>query len=252
LFIGLSEQMRTMKDPDDATIGLLFGVITVIAGFAGVTIGSVAAQIWRRTNPKADPLVCGIGVLLCVPFLFFALTFVQDSMPAAWACVFFTVTALSLNWAVVPDILMYIVTPSRRATASAFNILFSHLLGDAASPYLIGIVSDAIRDGNDSPAAKFYSLKHAMYINAFVLVLGGFFFLGTAWYVESDRKRTELLAKGLLPDDANTSTTPITPTLVEQNGYGGISDSMAPSDSRAYLISPDDDTANETPVRYRF
>ena len=35
----------------------------------------------------------------------------------------------------------YVVVPTRRSTAEAFQILASHLFGDAGSPYLIGIVS---------------------------------------------------------------------------------------------------------------
>ena len=35
----------------------------------------------------------------------------------------------------------YVVIPTRRSLAEAFQILMSHLLGDAGSPYLIGQVS---------------------------------------------------------------------------------------------------------------
>ena len=35
----------------------------------------------------------------------------------------------------------YVVVPTRRSTAEALQILVSHALGDAGSPYLIGIVS---------------------------------------------------------------------------------------------------------------
>ena len=44
---------------------------------------------------------------------------------------------------------LYIVIPPRRSFASATQILFSHLLGDAISPYLIGVISDAIRKSID-------------------------------------------------------------------------------------------------------
>jgi hypothetical protein len=36
--------------------------------------------------------------------------------------------------------LQYVVVPTRRSTAEAFQILFSHALGDAGSPYLVGQV----------------------------------------------------------------------------------------------------------------
>lgn len=37
--------------------------------------------------------------------------------------------------------LQYVVVPPRRSTAEAFQILISHMLGDAGSPYLVGVVS---------------------------------------------------------------------------------------------------------------
>jgi hypothetical protein len=65
---------------------------------------------------------------------------------------------LNCNWSVVSDMTLYIVIPPRRSLASATQILFSHLLGDAISPYLIGAISDAIRasiDPNMNPTTLF-------------------------------------------------------------------------------------------------
>ena len=36
----------------------------------------------------------------------------------------------------------YVVVPTRRATAIALQIMVCHLLGDAASPYIIGVVRE--------------------------------------------------------------------------------------------------------------
>ena len=35
----------------------------------------------------------------------------------------------------------YVVIPTRRSSAEAFQILFSHALGDAGSPFFVGLVS---------------------------------------------------------------------------------------------------------------
>lgn len=40
-------------------------------------------------------------------------------------------------------ILQYVVVPTRRSTAEAFQILISHMFGDAGSPYLVGLLSTA-------------------------------------------------------------------------------------------------------------
>lgn len=65
--------------------------------------------------------------------------------------------ALGLQWALSLVFLgpllssplpQYVVIPTRRSTAEAFQIVLSHLLGDAGSPYLIGLVSTILdRDG---------------------------------------------------------------------------------------------------------
>jgi len=40
---------------------------------------------------------------------------------------------------------LYVVIPTRRSTAEAFQILLSHALGDAGSPYIIGQVSELLK-----------------------------------------------------------------------------------------------------------
>ena len=47
---------------------------------------------------------------------------------------------LLFGWAPVSAMLLSIIIPTRRATAAAVQIFFSHLLGDALSPFLIGWV----------------------------------------------------------------------------------------------------------------
>lgn len=63
---------------------MIFGVIAILTGFFGVIIGGFWAQIWRRTNPRADPLVCAISAFAGVPFIFCALTTVETSMLAGY------------------------------------------------------------------------------------------------------------------------------------------------------------------------
>ena len=52
---------------------------------------------------------------------------------------------LNCNWAIVSDITLYIVIPTRRSFASATQILVSHAFGDAISPYLIGAIADWVK-----------------------------------------------------------------------------------------------------------
>jgi hypothetical protein len=111
-----------------------------------------------------------------------------------------------------------VVIPTRRSTAEAFQVLFSHALGAAGSPYLIGVISDWLNpapsphaDVNDAlasnttlitttllpsqnepagdPVANFKSLQYAIFVTCFVELLGGLAFLMTAWYIIDDKSK---------------------------------------------------------------
>ncbi|XP_053121587.1 protein spinster homolog 1 [Hemicordylus capensis] len=183
------------------TDSLIFGAVTCVTGVLGVSTGVEVSRRLHRTNPRADPLVCAAGLIGSAPFLFLAVVSAQGSIVATYVFIFIGETLLSLNWAIVADMLLYVVIPTRRSTAEAVQILLSHLLGDAGSPYLIGLISDRIqRDRPPSFLSQFRSLEYALMLCAFVGVIGGGFFLATACFIEADRKRTELYAQGQLPE----------------------------------------------------
>ena len=50
-------------------------------------------------------------------------------------------------------------------------MLISHLFGDASGPYLIGMVSDMIRNGNDDPESQYYSLIKACFVAVGLLLI---------------------------------------------------------------------------------
>ncbi|KAL4223098.1 Protein spinster 3 [Mactra antiquata] len=183
------------NEAKESVIAYLFGGITVAAGFIGVAIGAQSSKIYKRRNPRADPLICALGLLVCTPFLFFALVLSRYQTAVTWLLIFFGEVALCLNWAIIADILLYVVIPTRRSAAEAVQILMSHLLGDAGSPTLLGVIADKISrnyEGNPkSPAIQYVALQQALYITTFVCVLGGAFFLATALFIEKDKKAAE-------------------------------------------------------------
>uniref|UniRef100_A0A672P9L2 Protein spinster homolog 1 n=1 Tax=Sinocyclocheilus grahami TaxID=75366 RepID=A0A672P9L2_SINGR len=175
---------------------LIFGIITVVTGILGVASGVQVSKKLRIKTPRADPLVCAAGLLLAAPFLYLSIMFAQASTVATYIFIFLGETFLSMNWAIVADILLYVVIPTRRSTAEAFQIVLSHLLGDAISPYLIGVVSDSIKK-SDSYMWEFRSLQMSLLLCSFVAVVGGAFFLATALFIEKDRQ----LAENYVPSD---------------------------------------------------
>ncbi|CAF1687550.1 unnamed protein product, partial [Adineta ricciae] len=51
----------------EANVSLYFGIITCVSGLLGVLLGSEIARRYRKRNPRGDPIVCGIAVLLGIP-----------------------------------------------------------------------------------------------------------------------------------------------------------------------------------------
>uniref|UniRef100_A0A673M6K0 Protein spinster homolog 1 n=1 Tax=Sinocyclocheilus rhinocerous TaxID=307959 RepID=A0A673M6K0_9TELE len=184
------EKQPCLKVPCDNSDSVIFGIITVVTGILGVASGVQASKKLRTRTSRADPLVCAAGLLLAAPFLYLSIMFAQASTVATYVFIFLGETFLSMNWAVVADMLLYVVIPTRRSTAEAFQIVLSHLLGDAISPYLIGVVSDSIKK-SDSYMWEFRSLQMSLLLCSFVAVVGGAFFLATALFIEQDRHLAE-------------------------------------------------------------
>ncbi|XP_063313490.1 sphingosine-1-phosphate transporter SPNS2 isoform X2 [Pelobates fuscus] len=171
---------------------LIFGAITCITGFLGVILGAGATKWCRLKTQRADPLVCAVGMLGSAIFICLVFVAAKSSSVAAYICIFAGETLLFSNWAITADMLMYVVIPTRRATAVALQSFTSHLLGDAGSPYLIGFISDLIRQSTaESPLWEFLSLGYALMLCPFVVVLGGMFFLATALFFLEDRASAE-------------------------------------------------------------
>ncbi|XP_075905547.1 protein spinster homolog 1 isoform X2 [Nelusetta ayraudi] len=195
VFTGRQEPCRGANCA--ASESLIFGAITCVTGVLGVASGVQVSRLLRSRTGRADPLVCAAGLLLSAPFLYLTIVFAQTSVAATYVFIFLGETFLSMNWAIVADILLYVVVPTRRSTAEALQIVFSHLLGDAGSPYLIGVVSDSLRR-SDSYLWQFRSLQISLLLCSFVAVVGGAFFLATALFIEEDRDRAD---KAVLPEE---------------------------------------------------
>nr|XP_040047505.1 protein spinster homolog 1 isoform X2 [Gasterosteus aculeatus aculeatus] len=197
---------------------LIFGVITCVTGVLGVASGVQVSRQLRTRTARADPLVCAAGLLLSAPFLYLAIVFAQASTTATYVFIFFGETFLSMNWAIVADILLYVVVPTRRSTAEAFQIVISHLLGDAGSPYMIGVVSDSLRR-TDSFLWQFRSLQLSLLLCSFVAVVGGGFFLATALFIEGDRDRATNHAPTedepiVVPQSGRSTRVPVSSVLI--------------------------------------
>jgi len=186
-----------------ADISIKFGIVMTLAGLIGVPVGSYVSQTLRHRVPNADPLVCAATLMGSVPLLFFGFITAEYSTAVCYGLTFAAGLLLNCNWAVVSDMTLYIVLPTRRGIASATQILVSHALGDAFSPYLIGALADAFKPlitpkagltSGETPeeyTIEFRGLQYALFTCCFFQIFGALFFFCMSWYILTDKARVD-------------------------------------------------------------
>ncbi|XP_042536536.1 LOW QUALITY PROTEIN: protein spinster homolog 3 [Dipodomys spectabilis] len=212
-------QLPCFQDPCGSQDSLIFGVLTVMTGIIGVVLGAETSRRYKKVNPRAEPLVCACSLLVAAPCLYLALVLAPTTLLGSYVFLGIGELLLSCNWAVVADILLSVVIPRCRGTAEAVQITVGHILGDAGSPYLTGLISSALRATRpDSYLQCFLSLQQSFLCCVFTIVLGGGCFLLTALYLEGDQAQVQAQQPGTgtldnkdteshgLPSEASTST----------------------------------------------
>jgi MFS family permease len=121
-------------------VGTTFGILATGAGAAGVIIGSLVADRLERTRPGAGRLsAVAVGVFLSAPCAIVGFL-ARDAWlvyTAVGLGVFFNVWYVGPILAALHDV----VPPQFRGTATGAYLLLVHLLGDAISPFIVGVIS---------------------------------------------------------------------------------------------------------------
>ncbi|XP_045772889.1 protein spinster isoform X6 [Maniola jurtina] len=194
IFLGLTLQPGV--EITQERVSFIFGALTMASGVVGVPLGAwLGAALVKRWG-RAHAVICGVGLLVSTPAMALAMLLTDVYFYAPFALMFFGEVALNLNWAIVADMSLYVVIPPRRSTAEAFQILISHMFGDAGSPYLVGVISESLKrslSSSEPPSlsVQFRSLQRALFVTCFVEVLGGIFFLLTAIYIVRDKQKVD-------------------------------------------------------------
>ncbi|XP_053609288.1 protein spinster isoform X2 [Plodia interpunctella] len=196
IYLGLTLQPDV--DITIESVSYKFGLVGMSAGAVGVPLGAALAQRLRARAPNADPLLCAAGVLASAPLVYLGLVTVARHRALAYFFIFLGMLTLNLTWSIVADVILYVVIPPRRSTAEAFQILISHMFGDAGSPYLVGVISESLKrslspDPAEEPSqtVQFRSLQYALFVTCFVEVIGGVFFLLTSLYIVRDKQKVD-------------------------------------------------------------
>lgn len=157
---------------DEVRVNLKFGAIVVVAGLGSTLFGGILSDKLRARMPSSYFVVSAVGMLIGFP-MFLAVLWVP--FPYAWAFLFLAIFCLFLNTGPTNTIIANVTHPSIRASAYAVSIFFIHLLGDAISPFLIGLITDHTKsaahpDGNMNTAF--------LAVSAAILLSGVFWMLG--------------------------------------------------------------------------
>jgi predicted MFS family arabinose efflux permease len=149
-----------------------FGTLTIVAGIIGTAVGGVLGDRWYARDRGAYLLLSGGGVLAAAPFLL-AAPFVAN-LPAAFALFFVAELFIFLNTGPLNAALINSAEPRLREIAVGLNVTFIHLFGDAASPPLLGRLTDVLTArGHTVAAARGVAVASA----AGPLVVGGILLL---------------------------------------------------------------------------
>ena len=124
------------------TAATTFGLILVVAGFAGTLAGCRLSAALARRSRAADFTLSGATLVLSIVFTLPAI--LAPSPAVFWPAMFVTLFLLFMNIGPLNAAMANVLPADLRARGFAVTTMVMHLLGDAASPSLIGLVSDRV------------------------------------------------------------------------------------------------------------
>ena len=125
-----------------ATAASTFGLILVAAGFAGTLLGGRLSDALAGRVAGAHFVLSGVSLAGSIVFTLPAV--LAPSPLLFWPATFMTLLLLFINIGPLNAAMANVLPADLRARGFAVTTGVMHLLGDAASPWLIGIASDAV------------------------------------------------------------------------------------------------------------
>jgi MFS family permease len=114
--------------------------VLAAAGLVGTLIGGRLGDRMAARHPSGHFLLAGASLLLSVPFAVAGI--VAPSPAIFWPAMFVALTLLFLNTGPLNAAMANVLPAQLRGWGFAMNTMAIHLLGDAASPTVIGFASD--------------------------------------------------------------------------------------------------------------
>lgn len=120
--------------------GFTSGAVLIGGGLLGTVLGGWLADYIQRRRPQGRLITATLGFLVGAPLAFLGLTL--HNLAVFIAVIVVAITFLSFCTGPLNAVVQDIVIPQVRATAIGLALLLAHLLGDAASPSIIGFIAD--------------------------------------------------------------------------------------------------------------
>jgi MFS family permease len=121
--------------------GTLSGAVLAGGSLVGIMIGGWAADYLQRRMPQGRMIVSTIAFLIGSPLTLIALSL--HTLTAFLIIFAIAIVCLSLCLGPIQAILQDITPPDIRSTAIGLALLLGHLLGDASSPVIVGMISQS-------------------------------------------------------------------------------------------------------------
>jgi MFS family permease len=155
----------------------LIGGVSVAAGIGGTFVGGYLSDLLSAHIRQAYLYVSGVSMVLAIPLAWIGL-----SATTPWiyiAGLFAAEFLIFLSTGPINVVLVSVVPVAMRAMAMAVSIFVIHLLGDAISPYILGVIS--VRAG----------LSTAVLIMPVAIGVSGLLWTFTAWDAARRERRAE-------------------------------------------------------------
>ena len=125
-----------------ASASTIFGALLLGTGFVGTLLGGPVGDRLAARFPGAHFTFSGLTLLAALPFT--ALAVLSPSPAIYWPAMRATLFCLFLNYGPLNAAMVNILPGTARARGVGLHTTTIHLFGDACSPFLIGMASDAI------------------------------------------------------------------------------------------------------------
>ena len=157
--------LATERGFEDGEAGLMLGATTVIGGLLGTIAGGVLGDKLEKRKQGGSIWMSGVGLSLAAPMMVVAVH--SESKATLLLVLLAAQFFIFLNQGPLNAAIVNVVSPGFRAFAFSVSTMTLHLLGDAASPTIIGWISDT------SKAHGGPGLATAIQLNALPVLLGG-------------------------------------------------------------------------------